>query len=145
MTGEARQPDSPAAAMKVFISYSRRDLAFASELKLALEDRGYVALVDHEEIDPNDKWKVQLGRLIFSCDKSFVECGKYLAEEEQTLVRDTLNQARQAAAMSEAEQKVYALIVQRFIAVFYPAAIYLITTRLTTVEGETFRTEGKVL
>ena len=68
MTGEARQPDSPAAPMKVFISYSRRDLAFASELKLALEDRGYVALVDHEEIDPNDKWKVQLGRLIFSCD-----------------------------------------------------------------------------
>ena len=48
-------------------------------------------------------------------------------------------------ALSEAEQKVYALIVQRFIAVFYPAAIYLITTRLTSVEGETFRTEGKVL
>jgi molecular chaperone DnaK len=39
--------------------------------------------------------------LIFSCDKSFVECGKYLAEEEQTLVRDTLNQARQAVAAKD--------------------------------------------
>lgn len=54
--------------MKVFISYSRRDLAFAQELKLALEDKGYDALVDHEEIDPNDKWKDRLGQLIFSCD-----------------------------------------------------------------------------
>lgn len=36
--------------------------------------------------------------LLFSCDKSFVECGKFLNEEDQGLVRDTLNTARQAVA-----------------------------------------------
>ncbi|HQL48446.1 MAG TPA: molecular chaperone DnaK, partial [Holophaga sp.] len=30
--------------------------------------------------------------------KSFVECGKFLNEEDQGLVRDTLNTARQAVA-----------------------------------------------
>jgi molecular chaperone DnaK len=39
--------------------------------------------------------------LLFSCDKSFTECGKYLADDEQTLVRDTLNAARQAVATKD--------------------------------------------
>lgn len=48
-------------------------------------------------------------------------------------------------ALSEAEQKIFNMITLRFIAVFYPAAIYLNTTRTTTIEGENFRTEGKVM
>ena len=47
--------------------------------------------------------------------------------------------------LSEAEQKVFNMICQRFIAVFYPPAKYLNTTRVTTVENETFITEGKIL
>ncbi|MFA9438818.1 DNA topoisomerase III [Uliginosibacterium sp. sgz301328] len=47
--------------------------------------------------------------------------------------------------LSEAEAKIYDLVTRRFIAVFYPAAEYLITTRITRVEGEAFKTEGKVL
>jgi DNA topoisomerase-3 len=47
--------------------------------------------------------------------------------------------------LSEPEQKLYDMVVKRFLAVFYPAAEYLITTRITRVEGEPFRTEGKVL
>lgn len=47
--------------------------------------------------------------------------------------------------LSEAEQKVFNMICQRFIAVFYPPAKYLNTTRITTVEKETFITEGKIL
>ena len=47
--------------------------------------------------------------------------------------------------LSEAEQKIYTMICQRFIAVFYPPAQYLNTTRITTVEGEKFSTEGKIL
>ncbi len=35
--------------------------------------------------------------------------------------------------LSEAEQKVYDLVVRRFMAVFFPAAEYQITTRITTV------------
>jgi len=39
--------------------------------------------------------------LLFSCDKSFTECGKYLSEDEQAMVRDTLNTARQAVASKD--------------------------------------------
>ncbi|MDB5814152.1 MAG: topoisomerase [Rhodocyclales bacterium] len=47
--------------------------------------------------------------------------------------------------LSEAEQKIYDLVTKRFLAVFYPAAEYMITTRITRVESEAFKTEGKVL
>ena len=48
-------------------------------------------------------------------------------------------------ALSEAEHKIYDLVTRRFLAVFFPAAEYLVTTRVTTVEGHAFRTEGRVL
>lgn len=48
-------------------------------------------------------------------------------------------------SLSEAEQKIYTMICQRFVAVFYPPAKFLNTTRITTIEGETFATEGKIL
>ena len=48
-------------------------------------------------------------------------------------------------SLSEAEQKLYDLVVKRFLAIFYPAAEFNVTTRITRVEGEAFKTEGKVL
>ncbi len=48
-------------------------------------------------------------------------------------------------ALSEIEQKVYDLVVKRFLAVFHPPAEFMQTTRITTVEGHQFKTEGKVL
>ena len=48
-------------------------------------------------------------------------------------------------SLNEIEQKLYDLVVKRFLAVFYPAAEFLNTTRITRVEGEPFKTEGKVL
>jgi DNA topoisomerase-3 len=48
-------------------------------------------------------------------------------------------------SLSEPEQKLYDLVVRRFIAIFYPSAEYLVTTRITRVEKEPFKTEGKVL
>ncbi|NTV10554.1 MAG: DNA topoisomerase III, partial [Zoogloea sp.] len=48
-------------------------------------------------------------------------------------------------SLSEAEHKIYDLVTRRFLAVFFPAAEYLVTTRITRVEGEAFKTEGKVL
>ena len=41
--------------------------------------------------------------LLFSCDKSFLECGKFLHENEQNLVRETLNTARQCVAAKDIE------------------------------------------
>lgn len=47
--------------------------------------------------------------------------------------------------LEEAEEKIYDLVVRRFISVFYPAAEFNVTTRRTVIEGEVFQTEGKVL
>ncbi len=49
------------------------------------------------------------------------------------------------AKLSEAEQKLYDMIVKRFIAVFYPSAEFEQTTRLTRISVDTFRTDGKIL
>ncbi|MGB5081854.1 MAG: DNA topoisomerase III, partial [Burkholderiales bacterium] len=47
--------------------------------------------------------------------------------------------------LSEPEAKLYDLVVRRFLAVFFPSAEYLQTTRITAVGEEQFKTEGKVL
>jgi DNA topoisomerase-3 len=47
--------------------------------------------------------------------------------------------------LSEPEQKLYDMVAKRFLAIFYPAAEYLVTTRVTRVETEPFKTEGKVM
>ncbi len=47
--------------------------------------------------------------------------------------------------MSDAEAKLYDMVVKRFLAVFFPAAEFLVTTRITRVEGEAFRSEGRVM
>lgn len=47
--------------------------------------------------------------------------------------------------LSEPEKKLYDLVVKRFIAVFFPAAEYKITTRITEVASNYFKTEGNIL
>ncbi|CAN7706537.1 DNA topoisomerase III [Acidovorax sp. LjRoot118] len=49
------------------------------------------------------------------------------------------------SGLSEAEQKLYDLVVRRFMAVFFPSAEYTVTTRISTAVGHSFKTEGKVL
>jgi DNA topoisomerase-3 len=52
-------------------------------------------------------------------------------------------------SLTEIEAKLYDLVVKRFIAVFYPAAEFMVTTRISTVKAEgqehQFQTNGKVL
>ncbi len=47
--------------------------------------------------------------------------------------------------LSEPEQKLYDLVTKRFLAIFYPAAEFLITTRITRVENEPFKSSGKII
>jgi len=47
--------------------------------------------------------------------------------------------------LSEPEQKLFDLVTRRFLAVFYPAAEFLETVRITRVENEPFKSVGKVL
>ena len=59
MAGE-REPGK----LKVFISYSRVDEAFADDLKLALEDKGYEVEIDKHSIRQGEEWQARLGKLI---------------------------------------------------------------------------------
>ena len=48
-------------------------------------------------------------------------------------------------SLSDAEAKIYDLVVKRFLSVFFPAAEYLVTTRITRIGSDAFKTEGKIL
>ena len=52
---------------------------------------------------------------------------------------------QQPKHLNEAEQKLYDMVVRRFLSVFFPAAEYLQTTRITKVHEHHFKTEGRVL
>src|SRR5256885_983391 len=47
--------------------------------------------------------------------------------------------------LDELERKIFDLVARRTIAVFYPAAQFEVTTRITRVEREAFRTDGKII
>jgi DNA topoisomerase-3 len=48
-------------------------------------------------------------------------------------------------SLTEIEAKLYDMVVKRFLAVFYPPAEFLVTTRISTAAGHRFQTNGKVL
>jgi DNA topoisomerase III len=50
-----------------------------------------------------------------------------------------------SGSLDDHERRVFDLVAKRFVAVFFPAAQYENTTRITRVEGEPFKTEGKIL
>src|ERR1700694_3598156 len=50
-----------------------------------------------------------------------------------------------AHGLDEWQQKVYDMIVRRFVAVFFPPAQFEVTTRITRVEKDAFKTEGKII
>jgi DNA topoisomerase III len=51
----------------------------------------------------------------------------------------------EAKHLDDAEAKVFDMVARRFVAVFYPAAEFDVTTRLSQVAAHKFKTEGKVL
>jgi len=53
--------------------------------------------------------------------------------------------AHEAKNLDEMEAKIFDMIARRFVAAFYPAAEFDITTRISAVGAHDFKTEGKVL
>jgi len=53
--------------------------------------------------------------------------------------------AEKPKKLKDDEAKIFDMIARRFIAIFYPSAEYNVTTRLSEVEDQVFKTEGKVL
>lgn len=53
---------------RIFLSYSRKDLAFAELLKSELEKAGYQPSLDKTDIAPGEAWQDRLGKLIQDAD-----------------------------------------------------------------------------
>ena len=51
----------------------------------------------------------------------------------------------EAKHLDEVEAKIFDMIARRFVAVFYPAAEFDVTTRFSQIAAHKFKTEGKVL
>src|SRR5213595_717209 len=49
------------------------------------------------------------------------------------------------AHLDDFERKIFDMVARRTIAVFYPAAQFEVTTRITRVEGEPFKTDGRII
>src|SRR5947209_7101775 len=47
--------------------------------------------------------------------------------------------------LDEVQQKIYDMIVRRFVSVFFPAAQFEVTTRITRVDKDAFKTDGKII
>ncbi|WP_321794096.1 DNA topoisomerase III [Caballeronia sp. J97] len=79
-------------------------------------------------------------------DKGWVKPNKRIFDNSKISDHFAIIPTLQAPkSLSEPEQKLYDLVVKRFLSVFFPAAEYLVTTRITEVSGHHFKTEGKVL
>lgn len=48
-------------------------------------------------------------------------------------------------SLDEFEMKIFDMVARRFVAVFYPSAQFEITTRITRVEDEAFKSDGKII
>ena len=77
---------------------------------------------------------------------NYVKPGKRIFDNSKVSDHFAIIPTLQApSGLSEAEQKVYDLVVRRFMAVFFPSAEYEVTTRISVAAGYSFKTEGKVL
>ena len=79
-------------------------------------------------------------------DKQWVKPNKRIFDNSKISDHFAIIPTTQAPKnLSEPEQKLYDMVTRRFMAVFFPAAEFQVTTRYTEVSGHQFKTEGKVM
>src|ERR1700730_13622399 len=61
-------PETGQSKAKVFISYSRKDIAFADRLEAALKARGFEPLIDRTDIYAFEKWWERIEALVARAD-----------------------------------------------------------------------------
>jgi DNA topoisomerase III len=79
-------------------------------------------------------------------EKNFVRMDKRIFDESKVSDHHAIIPTNVVPTdLSEPERKIYQAVVQRFLAVFFPPARFLNTSRITIVAGEHFKNDGKVL
>src|SRR5262245_31330102 len=66
--GTSKADASTGAQLKVFVSYSRRDLAIADAMVGSLEKEGFVVSIDRRDLPYGEEWQKELGDFIRASD-----------------------------------------------------------------------------
>jgi hypothetical protein len=64
MVAKSDETSEAAPTARIFISYSRKDMAFADRLEAALKARGFEPLIDRTEIYAFEDWWKRIEALI---------------------------------------------------------------------------------
>ena len=79
-------------------------------------------------------------------DENYVKPSKRIFDNAKVSDHFAIIPTLQApSGLSDAEQRLYDLVVKRFLSVFFPSAEFMVTTRISQAMGHSFKTEGKVL
>ena len=96
-----------------------------------------------ETVSENNNYQQFAGQIL---NKGWVKPNKRIFDNTKISDHFAIIPTTQAPKnLSEPEQKLYDLVTRRFMAVFYPAAEFQVTTRYTEVSCHQFKTEGKVM
>ena len=118
------------------ISYPRTNSNYVTEQNIPEMHKTLAAL----QGTSYDEWVRGANRQLVHKGNKFI-CNPARVEDHHAI----LPTPRKAAGLSADEQKLYDLIVRRFLSQFYPAAEYKVHTVFTEVEKETFKTTIKEL
>src|SRR5580692_11364237 len=86
--------DQPKA--KIFISYSRKDMAFADQLEAALKVRGFEPLIDRTEIYAFEDWWKRLQALIEQADTNV-----FVLSPDAVASREALKEVEYATSLNK--------------------------------------------
>ena len=126
------------------LTYPRTDSRFLPEDYVGVVHKTFAMLADSgmSHLAPHAKTAI---------DKGYIKPTRRVFDNSKVSDHFAIIPTLQApGALSDAERKLYDLVVRRFMAVFFPAAEFLVTTRTTVVAvhpglSHHFRSDGKVL
>ena len=129
------------------LTYPRTDSRALPEDYLATVRKTFESLADHDLPGPLRELS---GHARKALNDGYVKPSKRVFDNAKVsdhfAIIPTLETPK---SLTEIEAKLYDLVVKRFIAVFYPPAEYLVTSRVSSIQvGQTshrFQTQGKVL
>jgi len=96
----------PESRVKVFISYSRTDKAFASDLVLGLAACGFAPYIDREDIAAGEDWVKRLSGLISEADTIVYVASPESVKSDQCSweLKEALRLAEQALEADPSEE-----------------------------------------
>ncbi len=121
------------------LTYPRTDSRYLPEDYLPVVKQTFEMLTDcgHKHLEPH---------AAVALNNGYIKPSKRIFDNAKVSDHFAIIPTLQSpSGLSEAEFKLYTLVVRRFMAVFFPSAEYQVTTRITTALNHNFKSEGKVL